>query len=40
MNIPLVSDVSKEISRKYGVLVDNQNDDLYGVALRGLYILD
>ena len=40
INYPLVADVSKEISRNYGVLVEDPNDDLYGAALRGLFIID
>lgn len=35
INIPLVSDITKEISKKYGVLLENE-----GVALRGLFIID
>ena len=35
MNIPLVSDLTKEISRNYGVLLEDQ-----GIALRGLFIID
>ena len=34
MNIPVVGDISKEISRAYGVLVEDPNDDMYGAALR------
>ena len=35
MNIPLVSDLTKEISRNYGVLLEDQ-----GITLRGLFIID
>merc|ERR1712060_43353 len=35
MNIPLVSDLTKEISRSYGVLLEDQ-----GITLRGLFIID
>ena len=38
--IPLVADTSKNIARSYGVLVDDENDDMYGAALRGLFIID
>ena len=31
---------SKDISRSYGVLVDDEGDDMYGAALRGLFIVD
>jgi len=34
VNVPLIADVSKAISRDYGVLVDG------GIALRGLFIID
>ncbi len=40
LNFPLLADISKQVSRDYGVLVTNPEDDLYGAALRGLYILD
>ncbi|CAF0835418.1 unnamed protein product [Adineta ricciae] len=36
LNYPLLSDFSKEISRRYGVLIDDNG----GVALRGLFIID
>ena len=35
LEIPLVADISKQISKDYGVLVDNADDEMYGVALRG-----
>jgi len=35
MNIPLVSDLTKSISRDYGVLLEDQ-----GITLRGLFIID
>lgn len=35
MNIPLVSDLTKSISRSYGVLLEDQ-----GITLRGLFIID
>ncbi|XP_065834167.1 peroxiredoxin-1-like isoform X2 [Oscarella lobularis] len=35
MKIPLLSDITKSISRDYGVLLDDS-----GVALRGLFIID
>ena len=40
MQYPLIADISKEISRSYGVLVEDATDDLYGAALRGLIIID
>ena len=40
MNYPLLADISKDVSRDYNVLVDNPKDELYGAALRGLFIID
>ncbi|KAJ0407648.1 hypothetical protein P43SY_010189 [Pythium insidiosum] len=40
MNIPLLADISKRISEDYGVLVTDEEDDMYGAALRGLFIID
>lgn len=40
IDIPLVSDITKEISDAYGVLVKNSEDGLYGASLRGLIIID
>ncbi len=40
IRIPLVADISKRISRDYHVLVEDDKDDLFGAALRGLYIID
>ena len=40
MNIPLVADISKKISRNFGILVENELDDLFGAPLRGLFIID
>lgn len=38
--IPLVADTSKKISASYGVLVTDEEDAMYGAALRGLFIID
>ena len=35
-----MGDVSKKISKDYGVLVEDENDDLNGATLRGSYIID
>lgn len=35
INFPLASDITKEVSRDYGVLVEER-----GIALRGLFIID
>ncbi len=40
MKIPLLSDLSKKISGKYGVLISHDSDPEYGVALRGTFIID
>lgn len=40
LKFPLVADISKNISKNYGVLVEDESDDLYGAALRGLFIID
>lgn len=40
LNIPLVADISKKISKNFGVLVEDETDELFGAALRGLFIID
>lgn len=40
LRIPLIADISKDISASYGVLVDDPTDPLFGAALRGLFIID
>ena len=40
VDIPLVADITKEISRAYGVLVEDPSDPLNGATLRGLFIID
>jgi peroxiredoxin 2/4 len=35
LNYPLAADLTKEVSRKYGVLIEDK-----GIALRGLFIID
>jgi peroxiredoxin 2/4 len=35
LNYPLASDITKQVSRDYGVLIEEQ-----GIALRGLFIID
>lgn len=37
---PLLADISKDISRDYGVLVTEKGDPMLGAALRGLFIID
>jgi len=38
MDIPLIADVTKDIARRYGVLIEDGEDA--GVAFRGTYIID
>ena len=40
MAIPLIGDVSKAMSHAYGMLVEDEADDMDGVALRGTVILN
>lgn len=40
INIPLLADITKEISRNYGVLVEDPTDGLNGATLRGLFVID
>jgi len=40
INFPLLADISKKVSRNFGVLVQDKDDDMYGAALRGLFIID
>ncbi|NLC02774.1 MAG: redoxin domain-containing protein [Tissierellia bacterium] len=35
VNFPMASDMTKEVSRDYGVLIEEE-----GIALRGLFIID
>lgn len=35
LNYPLMSDITKDVARDYGILIEEQ-----GVALRGLYVID
>ena len=39
LKIPLLSDIDREISQNFGVLVENKNSPLYGAAQRGLFII-
>ena len=40
IDIPIVSDLNKEISRSFGVLVEDESDPMFGISLRGLVIID
>ena len=40
IDYPLLADISKDVSRDYGVLVQDQDDPMYGAALRGIFIID
>lgn len=39
LQIPLVADTAKRISASYGVLVTDEDDEMFGAALRGLFII-
>lgn len=39
LNYPLISDFSKKMSREFGFLVTDPEDELIGAALRGLVIV-
>ena len=38
MDIPLIADVSKQIAKDYGCLIDHGGDN--GIAFRATYIID
>ena len=40
LKIPLVADTASKISASYGVLVTDEDDEMFGAALRGLFIID
>jgi alkyl hydroperoxide reductase subunit AhpC len=40
LQFPLLADISKKTSRAFRVLVEDENDDLFGASLRGLFIID
>lgn len=40
VKIPMLSDLSQTISYQYGVRINDPNDGLQGVALRGTFIID
>ncbi len=40
MQIPLVGDVSKEMTKAFGMLVEDPADDMLGASLRGTVIID
>ena len=40
LQFPLLADISKKVSRSFRVLVEDENDDLFGASLRGLFIID
>ena len=37
---PLIADISKQMSKDYGVLVTEESDPMRGAAIRGMFILD
>jgi peroxiredoxin (alkyl hydroperoxide reductase subunit C) len=36
----MIADISKNISKDYGVLITDENDPMNGAAIRGMFILD
>lgn len=40
IQIPLLADITKQISKNYGVLVEDPSDGLHGATLRGLFVID
>lgn len=39
MQVPMVSDITKSISKEYGCLIEGDDEDV-GVAMRATYIID
>ena len=40
LNYPLISDFSKQMSKNFGFLITDPEDELIGAALRGLVIVN
>ena len=40
IDYPLLADISKQMSKDYDVLVDDPTDEMFGAALRGIFIID
>jgi len=40
INYPLLADITKDLSRDYDVLIEDEDDAMDGAALRGLFIID
>lgn len=40
LEYPMVADPSGEIARTFGVYIDNEKDEDYGLALRGSFVID
>lgn len=40
MKIPMLADVSHAISARYGVRINDENDDSTGISMRGTFIID
>ena len=40
MEIPMLSDLSKQISKKYLCLIDDPKDENFGASMRATYIID
>lgn len=39
LEIPLIADFGKTISKAYGVLIDDERDEMYGTCLRAVVII-
>ncbi len=40
LSIPLLADITHHISHSFGVLVENEEDPLNGISLRGTFLID
>lgn len=40
MEIPMVADINKTIAKAYGCLIEPEDDDETGVAMRATYIIN
>jgi len=40
VNFPLVADITKEISRSYGVLTEDKSVGYFGAPLRAVFVID
>ena len=40
MKVPIIGDVSKELSKAYGALIEGEGDGDAGLTLRGTFVVD